>query len=165
MAIRAINPDAVRQYVSTRDPDYANWRPGSANAATIFSLRALSAGELFDILDSTQEIVGTEGSRPGIHVNLNRRNWRLVETGLVGWHNFMDERGNPMSFEFAADGGSRPRASRRCLDALPAWLIRELAQEILRDSSLTEAEVKNSAASLEERSATASEAAPKSDPC
>jgi len=165
MAIRAINPDAVRQYVSARDPDYANWRPGSANAATVFSLRALSAGELFEILDSTQEIVATEGSRPGIHVNLNRRNWRLVETGLVGWHNFTDERGNPMSFEFAADGASRPRPSRRCLDALPAWLIRELAHEILRDNSLTEAEAKNSAASLEERSAPPSEAAPKSGPC
>lgn len=165
MAIRAINPDAVRQYVSTRDPDHANWRSGAANAATIFSLRALSAGELFEILDSTQEIVGTEGSQPGIHVDLNRRNWRLVETGLVGWHNFTDERGNPMSFEFAAEGAARPRPSRRCLDALPAWLIRELAHEILRANSLTEAEAKNFGASLEESSATRREAAPKSDPC
>jgi len=165
MAICAINPDAVRQYVSARDPDYAKWRAGSANAATIFSLRSLSAGELFEILDSTQEIVGTDGGRPGIHVNLNRRNWRLVETALVGWHNFTDERGNPVSYEFAGDSGARPRPSARCLDVLPAWLIRELAHEILRNNSLTETEVKNSAASLEERSATVSEAVPKFDAC
>ncbi len=165
MAIRAINPDAVRQYVSSRDPDYANWRSGAAHAATIFSLRALSAGELFEILDSTQEIVGGEGGKPGIHVSLNRRNWRLVETALVGWHNFSDERGNPMSFEFAAEAALRPRPSRRCLDALPAWLIRELAHEILRANSLTEAEVKNSGASPEDSSTTLSEALRKSSPC
>lgn len=165
MAISAINPDAVRQYVSPRDPEYVKWREGSPNAATVFLLRALSAGELFEILDSTQEIVAPDGGRPGIHVSLNRRNWRLVETALVGWHNFTDERGNPLGFEFSADGARRPGASRRSLDALPAWLVRELAREILRDSTLAESDVKNSAASSEGKSATSNEAAPRSDAC
>lgn len=165
MAIRAINPDAVRQYVSVRDPEYASWQSGAANTATVFSLRTLSAGELFDVLDSTQEIVSNDGGRPSIDVDLNRRNWRLVEAALVGWLNFTGERGNSISFESVADGGARPRPARHCLDALPAWLIRELAREILRDNCLTEAEIKNSDASLEERSAPMSEAAVKSEAC
>ncbi len=165
MAINAINPDAVRQYVSPRDPEYTRWREGLPNAATVFLLRALSAGELFEILDSTQEIVAPDGGRPGIHVSLNRRNRRLVETALVGWQNLSDERGNPLSFEFSSDGAQRPGASKRSLDALPAWLVRELAREILRASTLAEDDVKNSAASSGEKSATSNEAAPKSDDC
>ena len=165
MAISAINPDAVRQYVSPRDPEHTKWREGSPNAATVFLLRALSAGGLFEILDSTQEIVAHDGGRPGIHVALNRRNWRLVETALVGWQNLTDERGNPLSFEFSCDGARRPGASRRSLDALPAWLVSELAREILRDSTLPESDLKNSAASSGEKSATSNEAAPKSDDC
>ena len=165
MAIRAINPDAVRQYVSPHDPDYDGWRSGGANSATIFSLRTLSAGELFDILDSTQEIVPSENKRPLVNVDLNHRNWRLVETSLVGWSNFTDGRGSPMGFEFAAEGASRPRPSKRCLDALPAWLIRELAREILRDNTLADDDVKNSGASPAENSAALSEAAAKSVNC
>ncbi len=165
MAISAINPDAVRQYVSPRDPEYTKWRESLPNAATVLLLRALSAGELFEILDSTQEIVAPDGGRPKIHVSLNLRNRRLVETALVGWQNLADERGNLLSFEFSCDGARRPASSKRSLDALPAWLVRELARDILRDSTLAEDDVKNSAASSGEKSATSNEATPKSDDC
>ncbi len=160
MAIQAINSDAVRQFVSTRDPDYGRWRAGAANSATVFSLRTLSAGELYEILDATQEIV-TGSGRPAVRVNLNRRNWRLVESALVGWHNLSDERGNPLAFEFSSASARRPHAAERCLDALASWVIRELAQEILRDSTLSEDDVKNSAASSEDRSPAPSEATPR----
>ena len=165
MAIAAINPDAVRAYVSARDPEYQKWTASLPNSATVFSLRTLSAAELFSTLDSSQEIVTRDGNAPAIKVDVNQRNWRLVETSLVGWINFIDERGNPTNFEFAADAAARPRPSRRCLEALPAWLVRELAREILRNNSIAEIEAKNSAASPEEKPPSKSGAIPKSENC
>jgi len=165
MAIAAINPDAVRSYVSTRDPEYQNWLSGLSNSATVFSLRTLSAAELFSALDFSQEIVTRDGAAPAIKVDVNQRNWRLVEMSLVGWVNFTDERGNPITFEFAVEGTARPHPSKRCLEALPAWLVRELAREILRDNSVAEIEAKNCGASPEERLTSKSEATPKSASC
>lgn len=147
MGLQAINPDSVRQYVSPRDPAFAQWRAGSAEGATVFSLRALSARQLGEILDSTQEtIIRADGTR-GIRIDVNRRNLKLVETALAGWHNLLDDRGGPIAFEVEYDASRVPRASRRCLDVLAPWLVRELAAEILKDNSFSEADLKNSGAS------------------
>src|SRR5437867_4338591 len=129
MALRAINPDAVREYISRRDCEV------STHDMTLFSLRTLTAAELADIHDATQEVLMTGDGRRGITINLNRRNWLLVQTALAGWQNFRDECGNPITFAASRDGFVRPRASSSSVDILPFWLVRELAAEIVRDST------------------------------
>lgn len=144
MALRAINPDAVRQYVSRRDSARA---PQAEGTATVFSLRTLSAGELAEVMDATQELsTRGDGSR-FIRVDIHQRNLRLVQAALAGWHNFEDERGNALRFELASDS-HHPHVAERSLGALPPWLVRELAHEVMRDSMLSADDAKNSGASF-----------------
>jgi hypothetical protein len=147
MGLQGINPDAVRQYVSPRDPAYPEWRRGSTDGATVFSLRVLSARHVAEVLDSTQETVSRADGTRGIRIDMNRRNVKLVETAVVGWSNLLDARGNQIAFELEHDGLTGPRMSRRSLDALAPWLVRELAAEILKDNTFSESDLKNSDAS------------------
>src|SRR5579864_1280422 len=108
MALCALNLDALRQYVSPRDPGWSEWKQGAINGVTVFSLRTLSSRELMDVLDSTQEIVTRADATRGLRVDINRRNFRLVASSLAGWHNFKDDRGNPVAFELENTSERRP---------------------------------------------------------
>ncbi len=161
MAVHLLNPDAVRQYRSPRDPDLKGSEEQKAEAAAVFLLRTLTASDLAAALDATQETVSRGDGTGFVKVDVNQRNLRLVEAALVGWRNVQDERGNSLSFEFACEGVRRPRIARKCLDLLPCWLVRELAREVMRDSMLSESEEKNSDASSEGNSTTSGEATPR----
>jgi hypothetical protein len=164
MPIRGMNPDAIREF--TPQSESVKQGDGAApSTATVFMLRTLSVIELADALDSTQEIVTQADGSRSIAVRINNRNLKLIEAALVGWRNFSDERGNPLQFESNSENPRRPRASRRSLEALPQWLVRELARDIMGDSALSEQEAKNFDASPGERSAFWSGAESRSGHC
>ena len=151
MSLRSVDVDAVTQYVSPRDPDHESWHTGIPGNATIFSLKNLSAADLGQILDETQEVVTSADGARAIKVNINARYLLLARTAVVGWHNFVDERGNAVRFTLSNDNGQRPRVSLESIAALPSWLVRELALRIIGENSMSRTEEKNSGASFDEQ--------------
>ncbi len=137
MAIRVINPDATRNYVS----------PSDQEPATVWKLGTLDSRIMGFIEDSVTKLeisAGRKGSDQAEPVfRTGTRRWLLVKYGLRGWTNLLDANGQPVAETFDAAphfGRSYAVVPDRVLELIPADILSELASELGKQNRLQEDE-------------------------
>ena len=124
MAI-AVDPQRTIRYVLLQDAALP------LPEQTTFLLKTFSARELAQIEDGSASISATGEQR----VYTGSMRLRALEIALVGWENFKERSGLAVPFDEVNRGKNLDRLA-------PEWR-REMANHVLAETRLTEAEVKN----------------------
>jgi hypothetical protein len=137
-----INRYETRQYVSTFETD--------KNNPTIFELGMIDPEVSSDLTDESSSFKISSkdpDDRATVQVLLNRRNLMLLRFGLKNVSNLIDpQTQKPIKFDtvaYALNGKSYNIASSEVIASIPMKVRQELVDEILRDSALSEDEIKN----------------------
>jgi hypothetical protein len=140
--LTGIDINATRKYVSKLDPDKDN--------PTIFHIGVLDPALRAEIDDdsSSYEMSSTNpDDKAKVKLNWNRRQITAIKFALKGLDNFWDPVSNKpavVSFETIKYAGKmREALPDRIIAMFPSELRQELAEVILNESKLSEAETKN----------------------
>jgi len=140
MTVRPFLLHDVREYVSKGD---------TGETKTVFLIGMLDAplhAHVEDTVSSWSPSDGASGEQGSISLRANRRNMELVRYGLKGWRNFFNPDGTEIEpkFEnvFIPGAGSRQALKTESLNLVKLY-IPELAEEIIRQNTIGEADRKN----------------------
>jgi len=144
--ITGISIADTKEYISKFDPDKDN-----KEKATIWELGVLDSilkSKIQDIITTYE----TDPSRPKditakATINMNERALDIVRFGLKGFKNFIHPQTNqPIKFDTVSInrfGKNYNVVSDEVLKIIPSKILDELAEEIGKQSGLTEEETKN----------------------
>jgi hypothetical protein len=123
---KAIDPSRAFDYVLEED------RKLPVEEQTVFHLKVLSARELAQLEDSMSTVkLGAEGT---MQINSGSHVLKVLDMGLVGWDNLLNEAGGVVAFD--------KKDVRRWDYLRPEWR-RELTNAITEQTRPTKDEVKN----------------------
>ena len=105
----------------------------SNDAPTVFRLRPLTRRER----DEVNDLMGLHAGQNGYPCG--SFNTKVLRGGLAGWRNLMDQKGAEVPYHTERDG----KVTDEALERLPAAVCVELANEILRRSTMSAADRKN----------------------
>lgn len=140
--LTGINIGETKKYISRFDPDKEN--------PTVFHIGILDA-QVKDRIEDEATSFAVSSSMPNdnasVSVNFNRRNYLMLQFGLKNVENFNDPgTGKPLRFETIAKamgGKSYNVVTDEILSMLPSRVRKELAEEIMRENTLSDDEIKN----------------------
>jgi hypothetical protein len=136
----AISPEEPFEYVCECD------RLLPAEKQTVWELRRFTVGEHSQLQNSITRVAGRDGSERTLYGDLNLK---LLQAGLVGVRNFLDNTGAQVPFDTETKGvlGGRARKvpTETFLSRIPLALRDELARAILGQdaNAVSEEEAKN----------------------
>jgi hypothetical protein len=141
MAIVGISFEETKEYISKYDCDKDNptkWIIGVLDSEMYGIIR--------DKLVTYKVNEGKPAEAPEVRMNLSTRNREAVKFGLKGVANFLDKKKNEIPFgtkkiNFA--GRQIEVVSDLFLNRIPADIVDELAEEILKENTLSEETAKN----------------------
>ena len=150
MAIKALTFGEQYDYISKLDPGIDE---DNDEKATVWKLGVIDALLLADIEDDAYEFAlsddGGDDDAPKsttTKLHINRRNVVLVQHGLRGWSNFVDDEGNEVKYKTKSvtrNGRATDVLSDALISLIPPLVIKELAEELLNKNSMTALVVKN----------------------
>jgi hypothetical protein len=141
--ITGINIADTKDHISKYDPD--------KEKATIWKIGILDS----ILVSKIQNVVTTYEAEPGnprnirakATVNIKEQALEIVRFGLKGFENFLHPQTNePIKFDFVSIsrfGKNYNVVSDEILKIIPSKVLEELAEEISKESGLTEPERKN----------------------
>lgn len=143
MAVRALDLNKTHRYVTKAD------RPSPEAEQTVFILGTLSSRDIGRIKDmATSFRMGGETAEEGVDTKIERTkmNFEAVRLALKGWENFLDAEGNAVpfkSFNRDVNATSKDVVAPDLLDRIPLDVVNELADFVLAQHTLEDADGKN----------------------
>ena len=114
-----------------------------AEKPTVFLLAAITVGAEAVLQD---KLVSVDGATKTTRVQSGTHELSILRSGLVGWRDFYDAKGDPVPFETDRGRmvGGRAQVADASLDRLRPRERREIAEAIVERNTLSESEAKNS---------------------
>lgn len=141
--LHALTLEGVRDFQSKYDPGKGT------DQATTFKLKALDSRVHGKVRDSATRVM-VDPSRPSDEVETtieqSEVHFMACSFGLAGWSNFQDARGNDVPFRTKKrnlGGRSYEIVDPDLMRTIPSAVIKELAEEIMKDNELKEIEGKD----------------------